>query len=108
MKERCCKGDGTKNTCTHFTAAYIPLSLTTIIPMAESDASVSDHDSESSLSKSLHTKTLQARSMVLASFSKPPGSESGQNLIWINDKQFIKMDHAVNIHRHALDTLAST
>ena len=33
-------------------------SPTTVIPMA---ASVSDHDSESSLSESLGTKTLQAR-----------------------------------------------
>jgi len=61
-----------KNTYTHFIAAYLPLSLTTVIPMAESDASVSDHDSESSLSESLGIKTLQARSMVLASFRKPP------------------------------------
>ena len=45
----------------------LPLSLTTIIPMAESD-----HDSESSLSESLDTKTLQARSMVRE-------TETGQN-----------------------------
>lgn len=61
-----------KSTYTHFTTAYLPLSLTTVIPMAESDASVSDHDSESSLSESLGIKTLQARFMVLASFRKPP------------------------------------
>jgi hypothetical protein len=86
-KERCGKGDRMKTTYTHFIAAYLPLSLTTIIPMAESD-----HDSESSLSESLDTKTLQARSMVLASFRNPPESESGQNPIWMNDKQFIKID----------------
>jgi len=68
-----------KTTYTHFIAAYLPLSLTTIIPMAESD-----HDSKSSLSESLDTKTLQARSMVLASFrNPPPENESGQNPIWM-------------------------
>jgi hypothetical protein len=41
-----------KDTCTHFLAAYLPLSLTTAIRMAKSDASVSEHDSESSLSES--------------------------------------------------------
>ena len=61
-----------KSTYTHFTTAYLPLSLTTVIPMAESDASVSDHDSESSLSESLGITTQQARSMVLASFRNPP------------------------------------
>jgi hypothetical protein len=39
--------------------------------MAESDASVSGHGSESSVSESLGIKTLQARSMVLASFRDP-------------------------------------
>jgi hypothetical protein len=43
-------------------------------------ASVSDHDSESSLSESLGTKTLQARSMVRE-------TETGQNLIWVTGKQ---------------------
>jgi hypothetical protein len=62
-----------KNTYTHFIAAYLPLSLTTVIPMAESDASVSDHDSESSYSESQGIKALQTRPMALASFRKPPG-----------------------------------
>ena len=43
-KERCGRGDRTENTCTHFIAANLPLSPTTVIPMAESDASISDHD----------------------------------------------------------------
>jgi hypothetical protein len=60
---------------------YLRLSLTTVIPMAESDASVGDHDSESSLSESIGTMTLQARSMVFASFRKRPETESGQNLM---------------------------
>jgi hypothetical protein len=59
-----------KDTCTYFIAAYrlYPLSLTIAITMAESDASVSDHNSESSRSESLGTKTLQTRSMVPGSF----------------------------------------
>jgi hypothetical protein len=36
--------------------------------MAESDASVGDHNSESSVSESLGTETLQTRSMVPGSF----------------------------------------
>jgi hypothetical protein len=71
-KERCGRGERMKNSYTHFIAAYLPLSLTTVIPMAESDASISDHDSECSLSKSLGTKALQARSMILAGFRKHP------------------------------------
>ncbi len=46
----------------------LPLSLTIAITMTESDASVSDHNSESSRSESLGTKTLQTRSMVPGSF----------------------------------------
>ena len=95
-----------ENADTHFVADYLHLSLTTVIFIAESDASVSDHDSESSLSESLGIKTLQARSMVLASFRKPPETESGWNLIWVNGKRFTKVNHAANIHRYALDTLA--
>jgi hypothetical protein len=44
--------------------------------------------------------------MVLVSFRKPPETESGQNLICVNGKQFVKVDHAANIHRYALGTLA--
>jgi len=50
-------GDRIKDTCTLFIAAYLPLSLTTAIPLAESDTSVSDHDFESSLGESPGTKT---------------------------------------------------
>src|SRR3954447_9713422 len=80
-KERCSREDRIQGTCTHFIAAYLPISLTTAIAMAESDASVSDYDSESSLSDSLGTKTLQARSMVPGSFREPPETDSRKNLI---------------------------
>jgi hypothetical protein len=60
-----------KDTCTLFIAAYLPLSFTTTIPIAESDTSVSDHDSESSLGESLGTKTLQEKSVVPASLRDP-------------------------------------
>ena len=49
-------GDRMKDTYIHFIAAYLPPSLITAIPMAESDPSVSEHNSESSLSESLGTK----------------------------------------------------
>jgi hypothetical protein len=77
-----------KDTCTHFLAAYLSLSLTTAIPMAKSDASISEHDSESSLSESLGTETLQEKPMVPGSFRGPPETESRKNLIWVNGKQF--------------------
>jgi hypothetical protein len=58
--------------------------------MAENDASVSDYDSESSLSESLGAKTLQARSMVPDSFRAPPDADSRSNLVWVNGKQFFE------------------
>jgi hypothetical protein len=58
--------------CTHFIAAYLSLSLTIAILMAEGDASVSDHDSESGVNESPGIKTLQARPIALASFREPP------------------------------------
>jgi hypothetical protein len=60
-----------KDTCTHFIASYLALSLTAIIPMTESDASVSGRGSGSSVSESLGIRTLQVRSIVLASFRDP-------------------------------------
>jgi hypothetical protein len=76
-----------KDTCAHFIAAYLPLSLTAAIPMAESDASISDHDSESSVSESLGIRTLQARSMVLASFRNPLETEFGILLQYLRPPQ---------------------
>jgi len=61
-----------KDTCTHFIASYLALSLTAAIPMAESDSSASGRGSESNASSSLGVKTLQVRSMILASFRETP------------------------------------
>jgi hypothetical protein len=61
-----------KDTCTHFIASYLALSLTAAIPMAESDSSASGRGSESNASESLGVKTLQVRSMILASFRETP------------------------------------
>ena len=71
--------------------------------MAESDVSVSGYDSKSSLSESLGIKTLQARSMVPDSFHPlaPRGTDSRNNLIWVNGKQFRKVDHAANIRMNS-------
>jgi hypothetical protein len=51
--------------CSKAIATYLSPPLTTVIPMAERDVSVSSHDSESSVSK------FQARSMVLTSSRNP-------------------------------------
>jgi hypothetical protein len=69
--------------------------------MAESDVSVSDYDFESRLSESLGTETLQARSMVPGRFRAPPETDSRDNLIWVDGKQFLKVNHAANIRMNS-------
>ena len=44
----------------------------------------------------MSTETLQATSLVPTDFEQPPaGAES--NWVWMNGKQFLKVDHAINI-----------
>ena len=95
-----------KNTCTCFIAANLPLSLTTVIPMAESDASVGDHDFRKQPQRIPGYKDPAGKVYGPCQLPQTPETESGQNLIWVNGKQLIKIDHAANIHRYALDTLA--
>lgn len=54
------------------------LSLIIAMPLAKSDAVVNKHNSKSSLSESLDTKTLEAMSMVPGSFRDL--SETDENL----------------------------
>jgi hypothetical protein len=61
--------------------------------MASTDVDMSDSDTTSSLSESLGTETLEARSMVLAEYRERPEVES----VWVDGMKFLKVDHAANI-----------
>jgi hypothetical protein len=76
---------------------------------------MTDSDTTSTLSESLGTETLEARSTVPAEYRERPEVES----VWVDGRKFLKVDHAANIrmwndaaekyptlHRYALDTLA--
>jgi hypothetical protein len=65
-----------KDTCTHFIAACLPFSLTTAIPMAESDASVNGRDPESGVSESLGQKNSAGKVYGPCQLPRPPPSES--------------------------------
>jgi hypothetical protein len=64
---------------------------------AQSDANMSDSDSSIFLSEPLGAKTLDARSMVPAEFQEPPDADAAHTLVWMNGRQFLKVDHAANI-----------
>ena len=61
---------------------------------AQSDASMSDSDSSTFLSEPLDTETLDARSTVPAEFQNTPDADAAHTLVWVNGRQFLKVDHA--------------
>jgi hypothetical protein len=79
--------------------ASLPLdiSLSNTTTMASSDAEMDDSDTSSALTDFLRTETLEARSMMPAEFQQPPNDEATRNWVWVNGKQFLKVDHTANI-----------
>ena len=65
--------------------------------MASTDVDMTDSDTTSTLSEPLDTDTLEARSMIPEDLRNPPDTEGHRSLVWIDGKQFFKVDHAANI-----------
>jgi hypothetical protein len=63
----------------------------------QSDDHMSDSDSSIFLSEPLGTETLDARSMVPAEFQNPPDADVAHTPIWVNGRQFLKVDHTANV-----------
>ena len=70
----------------------LDISLSNTTTMASSDAEMDDSDTGSALTDALGTETLEARSMVPTEFQQPPNDEATCNWVWVNGKQFFKVD----------------
>ena len=65
--------------------------------MATPDVEMHGSDSDSALSEPLGTDTLEARSMVPGAYRNNPDAEEVRTWVWVNGRQFLKVDHAANI-----------
>ena len=65
--------------------------------MASTEVEMSDSDTGSTLSEALGTEPLDATSMVLETFQNVPDDEADRTWFSWSSKQFLKIDHAVNI-----------
>jgi hypothetical protein len=69
------------------------LFVSTPFIMVSSEVEMSDSDTTSTLSESLGTEILEARSMVLAEYRERPEAEPFS----LNGRKFLKVDHVTNI-----------
>ena len=69
--------------------------------MATPDVEMHGSDSDSALSEPLGTDTLEARSMVPSAYRNTPDAEEVRTWVWVNGRQFLKVDHAANIRMNS-------
>ena len=62
--------------------------------MASKNVDMTDSDTTSTLSEPLGTDTLEARSMIPEGLRNTPDTEGHRSLVWIDSRQFFKVDHA--------------
>ena len=64
--------------------------------MATPDVEMHGSDSDSALRESLGPDTLKARSIVPGAYRNAPDAEATRTWVWVNGRQFLKVDHAAN------------
>jgi hypothetical protein len=69
--------------------------------MATPDVEMHSSDSDSALSEPLGLDTLEARSMVPDAYRNAPDAEATRTWVWVNSRQFLKVDHAANIRMNS-------